>query len=48
MVYHFNFVDIVNFVVVEITKVDKIIQAMKKKVNIRKVENNTFIAIFLK
>lgn len=48
VIYHFIFVVIINVVIVEMTRADKITQAMRKEVNIREVENNTLTAIILR
>lgn len=48
VIYHFIFVIIVNVMIVEMIKADKITRTMRNEVNNREVENNTLTAIILR
>ena len=48
VIQRFILVVMVNIVIIEITKAKKVTQAVRKEVNVREVENNTFAAIFLR
>ena len=48
VIHRFVLVVMVNVMIVETTKADKVIRAMRKEINVRKVENNTLAAILLR